>query len=150
LFTPLIIAFCLTALSGVSAAQLTSMNRMGAVAGFSAAAGILAALGIFIGWQLAGITGAAYGFLASRIAVIAQDLYTIRLLGAEGWLSAANWRRIVRQLAVGAAFATVYLFVPKRSPWLLIPAFVHGGGVVSWMLRHQLRRFLASAPAPAS
>lgn len=57
LFTPLIIAFCLTALSGVSAAQLTSMNRMGAVAGFSAAAGILAALGIFIGWQLAGITG---------------------------------------------------------------------------------------------
>lgn len=59
-FTPVVVAFCLTAISNISAAQLGALNRVGTSLGFSVAAGLLTAAGVYIGWRMAGVTGVAY------------------------------------------------------------------------------------------
>jgi len=144
LLTPLVIACCLTAMSRISCSQLCSLNRQGAVIGFEVAAGLLAIAGVWVGYQYAGVVGGAYGYLFSRIGLVAQDLYTIRLVEAGGWLDPRTWQKVALQGFVAAAFSLVYLAVPRLSYWLLIPATLHGALVAAWVLRLPLRRALGS------
>ena len=143
LLTPLIVGSCITALANISAAQLGGINRIGTLVCFTIAAGLLAAAGAYIGWRLAGVMGVAYGFLFSRIVYLAQDIFTIRLVKAAGWLSFRTWKCVAAQGAVGAAFASCLLVFPRHSLWLLVPAGLHGGLVAAWLLRRPLRRWLA-------
>ena len=141
LITPLVIAFCLTAIANISGSQLGALNRLGTTLTFIIATGVLTAAGVYVGWRLGGVVGVAYGFLTSRIAYLAQDLYAIRLVKAGGWLSLKTWTSLAAQSLLGGLFALVYLLFPRTSLWLLIPAVAHAGLVAVWLLRHQLRRF---------
>jgi len=143
LFTPIVVAFCLTGIASVSSSQLGPLNRMGTSLAFTVATGLLTAAGVYIGWRAGGVVGVAYGFLASRIMCIAQDLYVIRMIGARGWLEARTWLSIVVQGLVGAGFALVYLVFPENSLWLVLPAVLHGALVAAWLLRIHLRKLVA-------
>jgi O-antigen/teichoic acid export membrane protein len=138
LLVPLVVACCFTAIANISSAQLASLNRLGTAIGFSIAAGMLAIAGVWAGWKNSGTLGAAYGFLFSRVALVAQDLFTIRLLKAGGWLDVRTWEKIGAQSLVGAAFASGYFIFQRDSYWLLIPAALHGGLVALWISRHSL------------
>jgi hypothetical protein len=142
LLVPLVAACCFTALANISNVQLASLNRLGTAIGFGVAAGLLAIVGVWFGWKSGGIVGAAYGFLFSRVALLAQDLFTVRLLKAGGWLDVRTWEKIGAQGLVGAVFATSYFIFQRDSYWLLIPAALHGGLVVLWISRHSMRKFL--------
>ena len=142
LLTPVLVACCLNAMSNISNAQLTSLNRQGATIISNVAAGLLAIAGVGAGWNVAGVVGAAYGFLFSRLALVAQDLYVIHLLKAGGWLSPHTWLKVGAQGLVGAAFALSYLAVPRDAYWLLAPAALHGGLVAAWILRRPLLRMV--------
>ena len=144
LLVPLVIAGCLTALANISGAQLASFNRLGTTIGFTIAAGLLAVAGVWIGWRAAGVTGVAYGFLFSRIAYVAQDLYAVRLIHAGGWLDRRTWLTVAAQGSVGIIFSLSYFAVQRESYWLLIPATMHGGLVAVWILRHNLHKTIAS------
>jgi len=145
LLLPLIGAGCLSAMANISTTQLASLNRLGTSIGFSTAAGVLAVPGVWIGWNIAGVVGAAYGFLFSRVALVAQDLYAIRLMKAGGWLEMRTWLKVGAQGLVGAVFALSYFGLSPDSYWLLIPAGLHGGVVAVWILRRPLQRTLAAA-----
>ena len=131
-------------MSRISCSQLCSLNCQGAVIGFEVAAGLLAIAGVWVGYQYDGVVGGAYGYLFSRIGLVAQDLYTIRLVEAGGWLDPRTWQKVALQGLVAAAFSLVYLAVPRLSYWLLIPATLHGALVAAWVLRLPLRRALGS------
>jgi len=146
LLVPLVLACCINAIANISAAQLASLNRLGAAIGFNASAGLLAVAGVWMGWNAAGVIGAAYGFLGSRIAFLAQDLFAIHLIKAGGWLDFRTWLKIGAQGMVAAVFALSYLWFQFDSYWLLIPAALHGGLVAAWLLRRQLQKFI-SGPA---
>lgn len=143
LLIPLVAACCLTAMANVSSSQMASLNRLGTTVWFTIAAGLLTIAGVWTGWHVAGILGAAYGFLVSRIGCVAQDLYLIRLIKAGGWLAPGTWRELAGQSMVAAIFALVYLALPRLSYWLLIPAVLHGGLMAAWLLRGPLRKLLA-------
>jgi hypothetical protein len=143
LLTPLVVACCLSAMANISGAQLASLNRMGTAVGFNVAAGLLAGAGVWVGWNAAGVVGAAYGFLFSRIAYLAQDLFAMHLMKAGGWLDFHTWLKMGAQGLVGAGFALSYLAFKHDSYWLLIPAGLHGGLVAAWILRRPLRKFIA-------
>ena len=156
LLTPLVAAYCVAAMSGISGSQLASLNRLGAAMGFSVAAGVLAAAGAWLGWHWGGIAGAAWGFLASRLVFVVQDIFTMRLVGAKGWANPGVWREGAVQAVVALVFAASYWLLPRDSFWLVLPAILHGSLVSAWLLRGPLRRVLgesrvaASAPAPSS
>ena len=96
-----------------------------------------------LGWQIAGVIGAAYGYFFSRIFLVAQDLYTIRLIHAGGWLARGTWIQIGTQVLVAAIFSLAYYALPSNSYWFLLPAAVHGSLMAVWLLREPLRRRLA-------
>jgi O-antigen/teichoic acid export membrane protein len=151
LFTPIIVACSLTAIANISAAQLGALNRLGALLGFSFASGLATMAGVYFGWRLGGIVGVAYGFLLSRIAVVAQDIFAIRLLKAGGWLSSGPWLTVLAQLIVGAGFALIGSLFARGSFWQVIPAALHAALVSVWLLRHPLRRLLLNRKlAPGS
>jgi len=127
LFTPIFIGCCLTAIANISGAQLGPLNRVGTGTGFSLAAGLLLIAGVYLGWRWGGIGGVAWGFLFSRVAYIAQDLYVIHLIGAEGWWSARTWRVVWRQGGLGLAFSCTMLWLSRDSLWNIGPALVHAG-----------------------
>jgi O-antigen/teichoic acid export membrane protein len=143
LITPLVIAFCLTAIANISGSQLGALNRLGTTLTFIITTSFLTAAGVYMGWLLGGVVGVAYGFLGSRVAYLAQDLYTIRLVKAGGWLSAKTWTSFAAQALVGGLFALVYLLLPRTSFWLLLPAAAHAALVAVWLLRQPVRRFAA-------
>jgi len=143
LLVPLVVAGCISAMANISGAQLASLNRLGTAIGFNVTAGLLAVPGVWIGWNTAGVVGVAYGFLLSRVAYLAQDLFTIRLLKAGGWLDPRTWKKVGAQGLVGAVFALSYFAVQRNSYWLLIPAALHGGLVALWLLRHSLHKMFA-------
>ncbi|HEV2318978.1 MAG TPA: MATE family efflux transporter, partial [Verrucomicrobiae bacterium] len=139
-FTPLIVAFCITGIGMISTAQLVPLNRAGVEFVFAIIRTIC--LGVFAaaGWYLGGLAGVAWGVLASRIVTIAQDLYAIRLIGGGGWLAWRTWGNLLGQLLAGSAFYAASRFLlPAESMWLIVPASLHGGLVMAWLLRHQLR-----------
>jgi O-antigen/teichoic acid export membrane protein len=144
-FTPLVIAFCLSGIGSLSSAQLIPLNRAGMELIFSVVRTILLGLFVLAGWHWGNLIGVAWGVLASRIAWIAQDLYTIRLVGGGGWLAWRTWRHLLKQCAVGGVFFALSRFGSPTSCWQTTPAILHGGLVTAWLLRHQLRKFLSGA-----
>jgi hypothetical protein len=155
-FTPVIAACCLWAMASVSTSQLGALDRAGTALGFSVAGGVFAALCVYVGWHIAGLTGVAYGFLISRLVFVAQDIYTARLVGGLGWLGGRFWLGLAVQSALGGTFALLYLVFPRESAWLLVPAALHGALVALWLLRRPLQRaitdstFFRSAPATSA
>jgi O-antigen/teichoic acid export membrane protein len=150
LFTPIIVGFCITALASISGVQLGPLDRVGTSVGFNVAAGLLTAIGVYVGWRLGGVVGVAYGFLASRIVLLAQDIYVIRLVKATGWFNLRIWLGVVVQGLLGGLFALVYLVAPYDSAWLLVPAALHAGLVATWLLRHPLRRLFGLSASRSS
>jgi O-antigen/teichoic acid export membrane protein len=140
LFVPMIVAFCLMALANISTSQLSALNRVGTTITFLTVAGLLAAAAVYLGWHFFGVTGVAYGFLASRLAFVLQDVYTIRLVKAGGWFSPETWTQIGIQCLIAVAFAATFLVLPRNSLWLLCPAMLHAAVVALWLLRHSFRR----------
>jgi O-antigen/teichoic acid export membrane protein len=144
-FTPLVVSFCITGIGMISSAQLMSLNRAGAELVFVIVRSICLGLFAILGWHWGGMAGVAWGVLASRFIVIAQDMYAIRLIGGGGWLAWQTWRNLLMQFAVGAAFFSVSRLLPAQSWWLTVPAALHGGLMFAWLLRHQIARALESA-----
>ena len=140
-FVPLMIAACLSALANISGAQLGPLNRMGTQLAFTIANSLGLGLCVLLGWHWGGLAGVAWGVLASRVVVVAQDLYVIRLIGGGGWLAARTWKHLLGQCIVGAVLSSVYLFFPRDSLWLMAFALLHGVAVATWLLRHQVRKF---------
>jgi O-antigen/teichoic acid export membrane protein len=149
LFCPIIVACCFTAIGNISAAQLSALNRLGTSLWFTIGSGLLTIAGVVLGWRFGGIVGVAYGFLASRIGVFAQDLFAIRLMKAGGWLSRQTWLSVGWQAVAAVFFGSVSLFVRRDSYWLLIPAIAHGTIISIWLMRHVLRKILSGRAAPA-
>ena len=139
IFAPIIIACCLTAISNVSAAQLGPLNRLGTGLVFMVLTGSLVVLGVYWGWSSNGVVGVAWAFLLSRIVLIAQDLFVIRLIGAGGWVAGRTWKHLGVQSAIGLAFSATALLWPRVSFCQLIPAILHGSAVAAWLLRHPVR-----------
>jgi O-antigen/teichoic acid export membrane protein len=144
-FTPLVIAFCLSGIGLISTAQLVPLNRVGLELVFGIIRTICLGLFVFAGWFWGGLAGAAWGFLASRIAVIAQDLYVIRLIGGGGWLAWRTWRHLLRQSALGLTLFAVSRFLSPASYWQIVPAVLHGGLATAWLLRRQISKLLERA-----
>lgn len=145
-FTPIIIACCFTSLANISGAQLGPLNRMGAYLNFIVVTGLLLVGCVYVGWITNGAVGVAWGFLASRVGCIAQDLYVIRKVGAGGWLAKQTWLTVIVQCLLGILFMTTFLFLPPTSYWTLVPAGFHGFIVAAWLMRIPLRRALARGP----
>ncbi|HEV2330954.1 MAG TPA: oligosaccharide flippase family protein [Verrucomicrobiae bacterium] len=142
-FTPLVIAFCITGIGMVSAAQLVPLNRAGVELVFAIIRTICMGLLAALGWYWGGLAGVAWGVLASRVVTIAQDLYAIRLIGGGGWLAWHTWRNLLVQFAVGGAFFATSRFLPAESLWLIAPAALHGALIGAWLLRNQIRKILS-------
>ena len=143
LFVPIIIGFCLTAISNISGAQLGPLNRLGLGLIFSALTCVLLVVGVYLGWQWNGAIGVAWAFLFSRVTLFAQDLFVIRLVRARGWLAVKTWKHLGLQTVIGLGFLSMGLFLPRLSLWQLIPAALHGCVVSAWLVRHPARNLLA-------
>ena len=139
LFVPIIIGCCLTAISNISTAQLGPLNRVGTGLMFQILLCILLVGGVYWGWQWYGVIGVAWAFLFSRVILIAQDLFVIRLVNAGGWFSARTWKHLGMQVAVGCGFFSTAWLWSRSSFWQLIPACLHAGIVATWIVRHPLR-----------
>lgn len=142
LLVPLVAACGFSAVANISAAQLASLNRIGTAVWFSIAAGSLAIGAVWLGWRWYGVLGAAYGLLFSRLAFVAQDLFTIRLIKSKGWLGWNAWKQVALQSLVALLFSGCYFLLPRDSIWLLVPAVFHGGFVAVWLLRQQLFKMM--------
>ena len=89
-----------------------------------------------------------WGVLASRIVVVAQDLYVIRLVGGGGWLAVRTWQHLLAQCVVGAVFfAARWVLLPQSSYWTMVPAVLHGGIITVWLARHYLRKLTSGSAA---
>ncbi|HEV2045220.1 MAG TPA: oligosaccharide flippase family protein [Chthoniobacterales bacterium] len=149
LFVPIVIGCCLTAISNISTAQLGPLNRLGTGLIFNILTCSLLIGGVYWGWQWNGATGVAWAFLISRVVLIAQDLFVIRLVRSGGWLATTTWRHLGLQFAIGLAFLSTVLFWPRKSLWQLIPACLHAGVVATWILYHPLKAALLRARSGA-
>lgn len=143
-FVPVVIGCCLTAISSVSTAQLSSLNRVGTALMFNILAGILLVSAVLWSWQWYGVVGVAWAFLLSRTVLTIQDLYVIRLIHAGGWLATKTWKHLSFQVALGCAFFSTAFLLPRTSLWQLVPAALHGTLVATWLLRHPVRNFLSA------
>jgi O-antigen/teichoic acid export membrane protein len=140
LFVPIIIGCCLTAISNVSTAQLGSLNRIGTAVIFNVLTCLALVLGVYWGWRHNGVVGVAWAFLASRIFVIAQDLYLIRLVRAGGWMAAKTWKHLGLQIVIGLAFFSTALIWPRTALIQIVPALLHLAMVSAWLLWHPVRK----------
>jgi O-antigen/teichoic acid export membrane protein len=150
IFTPVVVGCCLSAINGISSAQLGSLNRVGTGLIFNLITCLLLVAGVYVGWTYGGVVGVAWGFLLSRAAMLAQDLFVIRLVQAGGWLAAWTWKHAAAQGAIALAFSGSLLVWPVDSFWQLIPATLHGILVAAWILRHPMRAALQRGPADFS
>ncbi|MFZ3376345.1 MAG: hypothetical protein WA183_12400, partial [Chthoniobacterales bacterium] len=141
---PIIVAYCLTSVANVSGAQLGPLNRIGTGLMIHIFAGILVAVCVYFGWRWGGIVGVAYGFLVSRIAFLVQDLFVIRLIGAQGWLDLAPWLHLLGQIALGVAFWLLLQAAHLPLGAQLGLAILHGGLVATWLVRKDLATWLAA------
>jgi O-antigen/teichoic acid export membrane protein len=147
---PIIVGCCFTAISNVSTAQLGSLNRVGTSLIFNILTGVLLIVGVYEGWRWHGVVGVAWAFLFSRVVLIIQDLFVIRLVGAGGWLAASTWKHLAVQVAIGLAFFSTIFLWPRHSLWQLIPALVHGGAIGGLLLYQPVRNFLFRTNATAT
>jgi O-antigen/teichoic acid export membrane protein len=132
-FPVLCVAFSLSAVSCVSGAQFGPLNRVGTEVYFTIASALATAAGVFIGWRLNGLVGVAYGLVASRVVCVFQDLYVARMVGAKGWLSLTNWRRILIQVAVAFGFLALRWNLPLSTWASLGFALLHAGLIGTWL-----------------
>lgn len=135
LLPPIIAAYCITAMANISGAQLGPLNRVGAGLVIHVCAGGLVALCVYLGWRWAGLIGVAYGFLVSRIAYIAQDLFVIWLIQARGWLKPTRWLHLGLQLLLGSSFVLLQRYLRLSLAIQLVLALLHGIAVAAWLLR---------------
>jgi O-antigen/teichoic acid export membrane protein len=135
LFVPVIIGCCLIAISNISGAQLASLNRVGTGLVFQILLCILLVAGVYWGWHWYGIVGVAWAFLFSRVILIGQDLFVIRLVKAGGWLAFRTWRHLAFQVAIGIAFSFTTFVWARNSFWQLVPAALHAGAIACSILR---------------
>ncbi len=142
LFVPIIVAYCLTAIANIAGAQLGPLNRVGSGLIFTILTGIVLVFGVYWGWHWNGAVGVAWSFLSSRMVLIAQDLFVIRLVKAGGWLASRTWRHLGLQILIGSAFSSTALFWPRQSLWQLIPACLHAGVIATWILHRFLKTML--------
>jgi O-antigen/teichoic acid export membrane protein len=140
LILPIIIGYSLTSISNISAAQLGPINRVGAGLICNVITCVLLVLGVYAGWNWYGVVGVAWAFLFSRMPLVVQDLFVIRLVNAGGWLALRTWKHFGWQLLVAVLFSSTVLFWPRLSLWQLVPACLHGVTIVTWVLHHPLRR----------
>ena len=153
LFVPLLAGYCLTALSGIASAQLSALDRIGTALAYSAGAGAALACAIFLGWQWNGAVGAAWGFLASRVVLVVQDIHLVRWVAAGGWLAGSTWKHVAMQVAVALAFRFAAHALPPALPVQVAVAVTHGLCISAWLLRFPLRpiqRPFHPARAPAA
>ena len=135
---PIMIAYCITSMASISAAQLGPLDRVGIGLFIHCIAGLLVALCVYLGWHWGGLLGVAYGFLISRVAFIAQDLFVMRLIKAQGWLKPARWMHLLIQILVGLGFwALLCLSHPSLTLQLGFALF-HGSAVAAWLLREDI------------
>jgi O-antigen/teichoic acid export membrane protein len=147
LFAPIIIGCCLTAISNISAAQLGPLNRVGTGLVFQILLCLLLVTGVYWGWHWYGIVGVAWAFLFSRVILIGQDLFVIRLVKAGGWLAVKTWKHLALQIAIGCCFFSTAWLWYRSSLWQLIPACLHACIISIWVVRHPLRNiFLKMSP----
>jgi len=142
-FTPLVVAFCFSGISAIAVGQLVPLNRAGAQIGFAVVNSICLGLFAVTGWFWGGLGGVAWGVLASRIVVVAQDLYVIRLVGGGGWLALHTWRHLLAQCIVGAVFFAASLLLSRPTYWEIVPAALHGCLLTAWLLRRQIGKMIA-------
>lgn len=71
----------LNAISNISGAQLGGLNRVGTGLVLQTLAALFSAVGVIVGWQLAGLAGASIGFMASRIVWVVQDVLVRHWVG---------------------------------------------------------------------
>ena len=141
-FTPLVIAFCLSGIASISTAQLAPLNRVGVELGFNIVNSICLGAFAVAGWYWDGLAGVGWGVLASRMVVVAQDLYVIRMVKGGGWLAWHTWRHLLAQCIVGGAFYGLGLFLPRPSNWEIVPALLHGTLVAAWLSRRYVGKFI--------
>jgi O-antigen/teichoic acid export membrane protein len=153
IITPIVIGSCLTAISNISAAQLGPLNRVGAALLFQIGTGVLLVIGVYAGWQVSGVAGVAWAFVFSRLILVGQDLYVIRLVKAGGWIAARTWKHLLIQLLLGLTLFLLSGLRPRTSLWQLILAALHGAAVGATLLRDPMNNLLlrmrSSAPLPA-
>jgi len=139
ILAPILIGFCISAISNISGSQLGPLNRVEIGIYFHIAAGLLLLGGVWIGWYFAGIKGVAYGFLASRFALVAQDIFVIRLVHGEGWFARETWEQIAIQSLIGLGFYLVVSLVgDARYVWIPL-ALLHAGVIIFWLLKESIR-----------
>lgn len=92
-FSWIVAGCCFAALANLSGAQLGPIDRVGMGLGFSLAVSLLSALLVALGWLAYGLDGAAAGFFAARLVLLAQDAVVRRLVGAP--YSAAELRSLL-------------------------------------------------------
>lgn len=140
---PIVIAYCISAMSNISAAQLGPLNRVGIGLIIHIIAGVLVAVCVYLGWHLGGVVGVAYGFLASRIAFLAQDFIVIFLIRARGWLKPARGLHLALQLTLGAIFWLLLRRFQFRLTTQFSFALLHGFAVATWLMRKDIGIFRA-------
>lgn len=134
-FAPLIAGFGIMAIANISGAQLGPLNRLGLGLLFQISGGFLTLAGCWLGWHWGGITGAAWGFLASRITYFLQDLTVIRLVGGGGWLARKTWLMVGGQVLLGMALFFLASWFPSHPAVAWSLAIVHAGGAALWLSR---------------
>ncbi|HEY1769215.1 MAG TPA: oligosaccharide flippase family protein [Chthoniobacterales bacterium] len=140
---PILVAFCITAMSNISLAQLGPLDRVGAGLVIHSFAGVLVALCVYLGWRWDGLIGVAYGFLVSRIAFLGQDFFVIAMIGARGWFKLSRCFHLVIQIVLGVgAWLILRSFNLSLVLQLCLAAF-HGVIVAIWLLRKDLAKLRA-------
>ncbi len=135
---PLVLAYSLTAISIISSTQLGALNRVGAQAIFGLLSGALTIPAVYLGWRWGGIPGLAWGFLASRLTLVGQDIFLMRLIGAGGWLRLRTWRNILLQVGLGLAFFWFRNVAGFSLPLSIALAAMHGAIVSTGLLRQPI------------
>jgi O-antigen/teichoic acid export membrane protein len=140
LLPPLLIAYAITGISMISSAQLGALNRLGTQAIFHLAAGLVTIPAIYIGWNAGGPIGLAYGYALSRLPLVIQDLYLLKMIGAGGWLESATWLDIFAQTGIGIIFFLLSNSLGLSTPGAIALAILHGGLVGLWLIRQNVLR----------
>ena len=105
-FPWVVAGLCMNAIANISGAQLGGLDRVGTGLVISIFANLASAAGIFCGWYMNGLTGAAIGFFAARCIWLFQDLLVRRWVGV-------SWHFYCENAAITAiqAFAVGSIFV---------------------------------------
>jgi O-antigen/teichoic acid export membrane protein len=104
LFLPIVLACSIQVMSSISAAQLSSLNRQGALVVFQLLRVLLAVVGGLVGWKLGGLAGFAWGVQLSRTADLGQDILLLTIVGPVAWATSSAGRALTIQLMIAAMF----------------------------------------------